>query len=147
MSISETLHSDLGLSMKARDTTRTNVLRLVRSALKNEAIRMGHEPDDAEALKVLLREAKQRRDSIQQFRAAGREDLAEIEEAELEVIGGYLPAPLTPLELETLVDNAVTTTGVDSPAGTGQVIGEVMRQAGARADGGAVAAAVKRRLA
>ncbi len=133
-------------SMKSGDAERTGVLRLLRSAFKNEEIKIGHELDEAEAMKVLQREAKQRRDSIAAYQSAGRADLQATEEAELEVISAYLPAAMSEEDLTKLVDEVVAETGATSPAQMGQVIGAVMKRAGAAADGAMVARVVKGRL-
>jgi uncharacterized protein YqeY len=91
MTLSEQLTADLGDSMKAGNSAKTGVLRLLKSSLKNEQIKLGHELGDDEVLKVLQREAKQRRDSIDQYQTAGRSDLVAIEEAELAILQTYLP--------------------------------------------------------
>src|SRR5690242_20178518 len=107
MTIQERLTADMAASMKSGDAATTGVVRLLRGALKNEEIKRGHELSEAEALAVLQREAKQRRDSIEQYQAAGRNELAAAEEAELGIINGYLPAPLTEAELRALVEAVV----------------------------------------
>jgi uncharacterized protein YqeY len=146
MLLAEQLMEDMKASMLAADARRTGVLRLLRSALKNEQIKVGHELSDDEALKVLQREAKQRRDSIDQYTQGGRQDLADQEEYELGIIGSYLPQPLSEDELRDIVERAVAETGATSMAQMGQVIGAVMKAAGARADGGAVSRLVKEQL-
>jgi len=147
MRISEQISEDMKTSLKAGDAEKTAALRLLISAMKYEQIRLGHELDDGEAQKLLQREAKQRRDSIEQYQAGGRPELAAKEEYELGIIGDYLPQPLSEAELRELVERAVTETGASSPAQMGQVIGAVMKAAGARAEGGAVSRLVKERLA
>lgn len=147
MTIVEQLTEDMKVSMKAGDTGRTGVLRLLRGAMKNEQIKAGHELSDDEALKVLQREAKQRRDSIEAYRGAGRTDLAEHEEAELVVISGYLPEVMSEDELAKVVDEAIAETGATDVKQMGAVIGAVMKRVGARAEGGAVSKLVRERLA
>lgn len=144
--IIEKLTEDMKASMLAGDAQRTGVLRLLRGALKNEEIKIGQAVGEDEALKVLQREAKQRRDSIDAYRAAGRDDLLAVEEAELEVIAGYLPVALSPDELAGVVDEVVKELGATDMKQMGQVIGAVMKRVGATADGGAVSQAVRARL-
>lgn len=146
MSIIEQLNQDMKASMLAGDTERTGVLRLLRSSMKYEEIKVGHPLSDDEALKVLQREAKQRRDSIDAYRTAGRDDLLAVEEAELKVIAAYLPVALSKDELAKVVDEVVTQLGATDIKQMGQVIGAVMKRVGATADGGAVSQAVRSRL-
>lgn len=143
MNIAERLMQDLATSMKAGDADKTGVLRLLRGSLKNEQIKLGHELSEAEALKVLQREAKQRRDSIEQYRSAGREDLAAKEEAELVVVNEYLPQALSEEELKAIIDEVAA--GIEG-AQMGAVIGVVMQRVGARAEGGTVSRLVRERL-
>ena len=147
MTIQEQLSADMATSMKAGEATRTGVLRLLRSAFKYEEIKVGHALDHAEGLKLLQREAKQRKDSIEAYRTASREDLATVEETELKIISSYLPEAMTTAELEALVDGVISELGATSPAQMGAVIGGVMKRAGARADGGAVSKLVREKLA
>jgi uncharacterized protein YqeY len=146
VSVIEQLAQDMKASMLAGDAERTGVLRLVKSAMKYEEIKAGHELNDDEALKVLQREAKQRRDSIDAYRTAGRDDLLAVEEAELSVIATYLPTALSSDELATVVDEVVKELGATDMKQMGQVIGAVMKRVGATADGGAVSQAVRARL-
>lgn len=145
MSLAETLLVDMQVAMKAGEAERLGTIRLLRSALANEQIKAGHELSDDETLKVLAAQAKQRRDSIEQYQAAGRNDLVAHEEAELVTIEAYLPPALSEEELGKLVDETVAVAG-DNPQ-MGQVIGVVLAKAGARADGGTVARLVRERLA
>ncbi len=147
MPLLDTLTQDLKNSMLAGDTERTALIRLLRSALKNEEIKLGRPLGEDEALKVLQREAKQRRDSAEQYRQAGRPELAEAEDAERTRIEGYLPQPLSEEELGTLIDQVVEQTGAGDISQMGRVVGEVMKRAGARVEGARVSAAVKGRLA
>jgi uncharacterized protein YqeY len=142
----EQLDQDLAKSMKAGDATRTGVLRLLRSSLKNEQIKYGHELSEAEVLKVLQREAKQRRDSITAYNDANRPELAKEEEVELGIIADYLPEALSDEELSKLVDEVIAELGNPGPAAMGQVIGAIMAKAGARAEGGAVSKVVREKL-
>ena len=146
MTIAEQLMQDMKASMIAGNSSRTGVLRLLRGAVKNDEIKLGHELGDPEVFKVLQREAKQRRDSIEAYRTAGRADLLAIEEMELKIISGYLPEAMSTEELARVVDQTVIHLGATDLKQIGQVIGAVMKQVGARADGGAVSAAVRERL-
>ena len=147
MTVSETLQHDMASSMKAGDRTRTGVIRLLRSAIQNEAIKVGHQLGDDEAMKVLQQQAKQRRDSIEQYQTASRQDLIDIEHGELTVIQGYLPQAMSADELDALVTSVITDMGATGMQQMGAVIGAVMKQVGAKADGGAVSSAVKAKLA
>jgi len=142
----EQIDKDLATSMKAGDATRTGVLRLLRSSFKNEEIKLGHPLSEAEALKILQRESKQRRDSITAYNEANRPELAREEEVELEIIATYLPESLSDEELATLVDEVIAELGKPGPEAMGKVIGAVMAKAGARADGGAVSKVVREKL-
>lgn len=133
--------------MKAGDTARTGTLRLLRGAVKNEEIKIGHPLDESEVLKVLARESKQRKDSMEAYGQGGREDLVGKEKAELAVIGEYLPEAMSDAELGKLVDEAVSQLGATDLKQMGVVIGAVMGKAGGRADGGVVAQLVRKRLA
>jgi len=147
VTIAEQLTEDMKSSMKAQDADRTGVLRLLRGSLKNEEIKVGHGLSDDEALKVLQREAKQRRDSVEAYQAAGRTDLAEREEAELTVIKSYLPEVMSEDELAKVVDEVVAEIGATDAKQMGAVIGAVLKRVGARADGGAVSKLVREKLA
>ncbi len=147
LTIMEQIDRDLAASMKAGDATRTGVLRLLRSAFKNEQIKLGHELSEAEVLKILQRESKQRRDSITAYNEANRPELAAVEEEELAIISAYLPEALSNQALEAIVDEVIAELGNPGPAAMGQVIGAVMAKVGARADGGTVSKVVREKLA
>lgn len=146
MSLTEQLTEAMKEAMKAGDAERTGVIRLLRGSMKNEEIKLGHPLDDDEATKVLVREAKQRRDSIEAYRSAGREDLASNEERELVVISEYLPQAMDEAELAKVVDSVIAETGASDMKQMGAVIGAVVKQVGARADGGTVSRLVRERL-
>lgn len=142
------LHDDLTTSMKARDELRTATLRMVLTAVKTEEVSGGEarELDDAEVLKVLAREGKKRREAAEAYTQAGRTELAEREEAEGRVIDEYLPAQLSDADLESLVADAVAEAGATSPQQMGAVMKLVTPKVAGRAEGGRVAAAVKKAL-
>lgn len=147
MTTIERLTDDMKAAMRAGQPERTGALRLLLAAAKNEVIKAGHPLSEDETAKLLQREAKQRRDSITQYEAAARPELAAVEARELAIIAEYLPEPATTAELEAWADEAIAATGATGPAQMGNVIGAVVAKAGARADGAAVAAVVRRKLA
>jgi uncharacterized protein YqeY len=146
MSLIQQLDQDLAAAMREAVVSRVTVLRLLKSSLKNEQIKLGHELSEPEVMKVLQREAKQRRDSIKQYDEGGRQDLADSERHELEIIQAYLPQPMDEAELAQLVDVVVTEINATSVAEMGVVMGAVMQRTAGRADGGTVSRLVKQRL-
>ena len=142
------LRNDLTTAMKARDELRTATLRMVLTAIKNEEVSGGaaRELDDAEVVKVVAREGKKRRESAEAYVAAGRTELADREVAEGAVIDEYLPAQLADDELDALVAAAVAESGATSPQQIGAVMKLVTPRVAGRAEGGRVAAAVKKAL-
>ena len=140
--ITEQIASDVKTAMKAGDRERVGALRLVLSELQKDA-KEGAGDEQA----VLRRERKRRRDAEQQFRDAGREELADHEGFEAQLIEAYLPQQLSDEELDALVREAITSTGANSPREMGKVIGQVKGAAAGRADGGRIAARVKEALA
>ena len=133
-------------AMKERHADEVAALRLVLSALKSAAIEARHDLSDEEAVAVLQREARKRREAEQAYREAGRTERADQEAFELEVIGRYLPAALDPAELAGLVDEAVAATGASGPKDVGRVMGQVMPKVKGRADGNEVRRLVLERL-
>jgi len=146
MSLMGKIDTDLASSMKEGDAQRTGVLRLLKNALKNEQIKAGKELSNDEALKVVQREGKQRKDSIAQFTQGGRSDLVESEERELAIIENYLPQQMEEAELAQLVDAVITEINATDMAQMGAVIGAVMQRAAGRADGAAVSQLVRQKL-
>lgn len=146
MPIAQQLTDDMKASMKAGDAGRTGVIRLIRGALKNEEIKTGQTLDEAGVLRVLQREAKQRRDSIAAYREAGRTDLVKSEEAELAIIQEYLPQAMGDDELERVVVEVIAELGAGDMKQLGAVMGSVMARVGARADGGRVSKLVREKL-
>lgn len=140
------IDQDLTTSMKEGVAARTSVLRLLKASMQNEQIKLGHELSEAEVVKVLQREAKQRRDSIEQYRSGGRDDLADSEQHELDVIKAYLPDQMSEEELAGVVDAVITELGAEGLSQMGVVMGVVMKRANGRADGAAVSALVRTRL-
>lgn len=146
MSLQTQLDQDLATSMKEGVVARTSVLRLLKSSLKNEQIKVGHDLSEAEILTVLQREAKQRKDSITQYQAGGRDDLAAGEQQELAIIESYLPAQMSETEIATLVDSVIAEIKATDQTQMGVVIGAVVKRAEGRADGAMVAALVRQKL-
>lgn len=142
------LRDDLSTAMKARDEVRTRTLRMALTAVTNEEVagKQARELSDDEIIKVLTREAKKRREAADAFADAGRPEQAAAERAEGEVITGYLPAQLSDAELAGLVSAAIAETGAAGPRAMGQVMKAVRPKVGDRAEGGRVAAEVKKQL-
>jgi hypothetical protein len=140
------IQSDMKTAMKAGDKVRLGVIRLILAAVKQREVDERIELDDAQVLAVLDKMVKQRRDSIEQFGAAGRQDLVDVERFEVEVIQGYLPAALSEAELTALIESAVTASGAAAMSDMGRVMAVLRPQVQGRADMGAVSAMVKRRL-
>jgi uncharacterized protein YqeY len=133
-------------SMKARQPDETGALRLALSALRSATKDAGHDLTDDEAVTVLQREVKNRREAEQIYRDAGRSDRAEHEAFQAEVIGRFLPAPLEEAELTRLVDEAIASSGASGPGEIGKVMGRVMPSVRGRADGNRVRQLVLERL-
>jgi uncharacterized protein YqeY len=146
MSLVETIDQDMLTAMRSQDAPRTAVLRLMKSSLKNEQIKLGHELSDDEALKVLAREVKQRRDSIDAYTQAARADLADAESEEMAIIATYMPEQMDEAELAKIVEQVIAETGATSMQQMGMVIGRVMTLAAGRIDGAAVSTMVKSKL-
>ena len=148
MSLKERIISDLTAAMKAKDAERTSTLRMVKANLMNRQIEKGGELTDDEVSKALQSLVKQRRDSIEQYEKAGRNELAEKEAAEISHIEAYLPQAATTEEIKAAVDAAVTETGASSMKDMGAVMKAAMANlAGKSADGKLVSEAVKAKLA
>ena len=147
--LKDRLQADLTTSMKSRDELRSATLRMVLTAVKTEEVagKTARELDDAEVVTVLNREAKKRREAAEAFDQGGRPERADRERAEGEVIAGYLPAQLSDDEISSLVAAAIAETGASGPQAMGQVMKAVTPNTAGRADGGRVAAEVRRQLA
>jgi uncharacterized protein len=141
LQIAERIKSDVASAMKAGERDRVTALRLVLSELQK-----AEKDGDGDELAVLRRERKRRREAAEAYREASREDLAEGEEFEAQIIENYLPAELSDAELDGLVQQAVAETGASSQRDMGQVIKHVIAAAGGRADGRRVSTKVKEAL-
>jgi uncharacterized protein YqeY len=140
-----TIQQDLIAAMKAKDDVRVGTLRLLLSSLKNKQIELGHELNQDEAMAVVQKEVKQRKDSISQYQAAGRSDLAAAEAAELEVLQAYMPAQLSEVEIATEVEKAIVATNASSATEMGNVMGALTHLKG-KADMSLVSSIVKQKL-
>ncbi len=147
MSLKERLNTDLREAMRQRDDARRDALRLVLSALHNAEIAAGQDLDDDGERAVLAREAKQRRESIQEFRKGNRSDLAEKEETELTIISAYLPQQATREEILEAARRVVQETGASGPKDLGKVMPLLMQQFRGRAEGRDVNEVVRELLA
>jgi uncharacterized protein len=147
MTLKDRIQNDMKLAMKAGDKDRLKVVRMILAAIKQIEIDERRELDEAAVNAVLTKMVKQRRDSVTQFTDGGRDDLAEIEKAEIAVLEDYLPEPLSEAELDALIDKAIADTGAEGMRDMGKVMGIVKAQAEGRADMGAVSGRVKSRLA
>lgn len=147
MSLKDTLGEDLKTAMKAGDKLRLSVVRMIKSAVTYKEVEPGGKPlDDAGVQAVVATLVKQRRDSVAQYRAGGREDLAAQEEAEIAILQAYLSAQLKPEELATLVDAAIARVGAKGPRDMGAVMKALQPEVAGRAEGRAVSELVKKRL-
>ena len=147
MSLEAKLTTDIGTAMKAKDATRLTALRMLKSALTNKSIEKGRALEENEELQVVSTLVKQRRDSIEQFTAGGRSDLADKEQAEIVVLESYLPAAVPGEELERVVAAAVTETGASGPKDMGKVMKAVMSAlSGKTVDGKKVSELVRAKL-
>ena len=135
MSIKETLQDDLKKAMRSGDVMRRSVIRMLRSEIHNREIESRSELDDAATIQLLGRQAQQRRDSIEAFEKAERDDLVQKERAELAVIMEYLPAELSGEELTEIVRGAIEQVGAGGPQDMGKVMGAVMPKVRGRAEG------------
>lgn len=146
MTLKSTIQDDMKSAMKAGDKDRLKVVRLILAEIKQIEVDKRIELDNPGILAVLEKMVKQRRDSVSQFVDGGRDDLAAIEQAEIEVIQAYLPEPLGSAELEEIIDRAIQDAGATSMRDMGKVMAIIKGQAQGRADIGAVSGIVKSRL-
>ena len=144
--IKDKINEDMKSAMRAHDTARLGTIRLLRAAVKQLEIDEQIDATDAQVMEVIAKMVKQRRDSVEQYRAGGREDLAQKEQAEIDVLSSYLPQQLTEAEINAIIDEAVAAAGVTGMAGMGKVMGLVKPRVTGRADLGKVSALVKARL-
>lgn len=149
MKLSETLNRDYIAAMKSRNQVQLTVLRLLKTAISNRLVelkRPGGQLEDEELLDLLLKQAKQRKDSIEQFKAARRDDLADKEEQELHVLESYLPKQLDDEELKEIITNVIRELGASGPQAMGKVTGAVMSRYKGQVDGKKTSAMIKQLL-
>jgi len=147
MSLHDRLSEDLKLAMKSHDQLRKDVIRMIKAAILNKEVELKRDLDDAEMSRGMTTLVKQRRESVEQFEKAQRAELAAKERKEIEIIETYLPKPLSPLELETVVTSVIAETGSHSLKDMGMVMKAVMaRFAGQSIDGKQVSDLVKSKL-
>jgi uncharacterized protein len=147
MSLKIRITDDMKSVMKAGDKPRLGTIRLIQAAIKQREVDERIELDDTQVLAVLEKMLKQRRDSVTQYEAAGRQDLADVEKAEIVVIEAYMPAQLSEAELAEAVAAAVAESGAAGPQDMGKVMGLLKGRLAGRADMGKVSGLVKARLA
>ena len=147
MTFIDRISHDIANAMRAKEPVRLGALRMAKAALMNQEVQKGRPLDEAESQQVMTSLIKQRRDSIEQFRKGGRDDLADKEAAEITTLESYLPPPIDAAGLERLVDEVVSELGASGPKDLGRVMKAVMpRLAGQAVDGKTVTDLVKRRL-
>lgn len=135
MNLTERLNDDMKQAMKSQDKFRLSVIRMVRATIKNREIELKRALEDDEVLDIVSREIKQRKDSLQEFKKAGRDDLAENVAAEIDVISVYLPQQLSDEEVKEIVQQTIQETGASSKADMGKVMAALMPKVKGRADG------------
>ncbi|HJV44618.1 MAG TPA: GatB/YqeY domain-containing protein [Bacillota bacterium] len=135
MSLLGKLNDDMKQAMKDKDKLKLSVIRMVKASVKNEEINQGHELSEDQVLALLNRELKQRRDSLQEFEKAGRDDLAEPTRAEIEVLLGYLPKQMDEAEVRQVVQESIEQVGASSKKDLGRVMGAIMPKVKGKADG------------
>jgi uncharacterized protein YqeY len=145
-SLAQTIRAAMKAAMKAKDKERLSTIRLILAEFKRIEVDERIEVDDGRALAVLDKMVKQRRDSAQQYQDAGRQELADQENAEIDVIQDFLPAQLTDAELNTMIDAAISASDTRGMAAMGAIMGQLKPQLQGRADVGAVSKLVKQRL-
>lgn len=147
MSLKERINEDMKQAMRARDSARLSALRLLLAAIKQREVDERISLDDAQVIAVVEKMIKQRRESIAQYEKAQRQDLADAERFELEVLQSYLPQPLSAAEVERIVDEGIKEVGAKSMADMGRVMNVIRPRLAGRADMAQVSALVKARLA
>ncbi|MED1863198.1 GatB/YqeY domain-containing protein [Fictibacillus nanhaiensis] len=146
MSLLKELNQDMKQAMKDKNKQKLSVIRMLKASLQNEAIKLGRELNEEEELTVLVREMKQRKDSLQEFEKAGRDDLVAGLQDEIAVLTPYLPKQLTEEELQEIVAETISEIGATSKADMGKVMGALMPKVKGKADGGLVNRIVQQQL-
>ncbi len=146
ITLQQRIESAMREAMLARDVRRTGTLRMARAAFQNRRIELGRDLTDEDVTDVLAKQMKQRRESIEHFKAAGRDSMVQVEEEESAIIAEYLPQPLSEDELRDMVSTAIAETGASTPADLGKVMGRLAPQVKGRADGKVVSDMVRAQL-
>ncbi len=146
MSLKQQINEDMKTAMRAKDTARLGAIRLLLAAMKQREVDERIELADADVLSIIDKMIKQRRDSIAQFEAAGRQELVDAEKFEVGVLQGYMPQQMTEAEIAAAVDAAIASSGAKAPQEMGKVIAVLKPKMAGRADMGKVSALVKARL-
>lgn len=146
MSLLEQLDQDMKTALKNKEKTRLSVIRLLKAALKNEEIKLKRTLTEEEIVTVLSREMKQRKESLEEFTKAGRDDLIQQLKEEMEILQAYLPEQLSEDELKRLISQTIAETGASSMADMGKVMGAIMPKVRGRADGALVNRLVREML-
>ena len=146
MSLLQQLTADMVSAMKKRDKETLNVVRMLKAAVQNEQIELGHDLNNDEEVAVMAREYKQRKESLAEFEKADRDDLIEQTKKELAIVEKYMPQQLSKDDVEKIVSEVIATLGADSMKNFGQVMGAVMPKVKGRADGKLVNQVVKEQL-
>ncbi|MFC0522562.1 GatB/YqeY domain-containing protein [Pontibacillus salicampi] len=147
MSLLESLNQDMKTALKSKDKEKLSVIRMVKAALQNEALKLRKdELSEEEELTVLSRELKQRKDSLQEFKDAGREDLADKQLKEIEIIQSYMPAQLSEEELDAIIKETINEVGATSKGDMGKVMSAVMPKVKGQADGSQINQLVQKHL-
>ena len=147
MTLKERITEDMKAAMRAKDTARLSTIRLLLAAIKQREVDERITLTDTDVLGVIDKMVKQRRDSISQFEAGNRQDLADVERAEVAVLTGYMPAQLGEHEIDAMIASAIAKTGAAGMSGMGKVMAELKPELAGRADLAAVSAKVKAHLA
>ncbi|PFG13973.1 GatB/YqeY domain-containing protein [Bacillus sp. es.036] len=146
MSLNDRLTADMKVAMKNKEKNKLSVIRMVKSSIQNESIKLGHNLTEEEELTVLTREVKQRKDSLLEFEKAGRSDLVQNLDEELSILSVYLPKQLSEEEVEQIVQEVISETGASSKKEMGKVMGALMPRVKGKADGGLVNRLVQKNL-
>ncbi len=147
MTLKDRITEDMKTAMRAKDSARLSTIRMLLAAIKQREVDERITLSDADVLAVIDKMIKQRKDSITQFEAGHRQDLADAERAEVGVLSAYMPQPLSDAEIDTLIETALASAGASGMAAMGKVMAALRTQLAGRADLGAVSAKVKARLA
>ncbi|TPR13863.1 MULTISPECIES: GatB/YqeY domain-containing protein [Apilactobacillus] len=146
MSISNSINNDLKNAMKSHDKVALTVIRMIKTDLMNEKIKLGHDLSEDEELTVISREVKQHKESIDDFKKADRDDLVETQESEMKVLEKYAPKQLSQAEIDEVVSETINSVGASNMSDFGKVMGAVMPKVKGKADGSLVQKSVKNNL-